>query len=169
MPPAAVSILLYSFLLQLILLLLRTCLPSSLTWRQEASLQAEIRRLHREADKLNTPHTFSKSARLTRQAAAKEKELEALRARSSVIWWPAVRLILPRIVQVVGFLVVTWTFYSRPVIILPVRFVQPFVWLFALPRGAKWFGGGAVSASSWMLLCNYVSSGIVSRFASPAH
>lgn len=159
--PDAISVLLFSLLLECVLVVLRVCLPSSFTWRREALLQAEIRKLLREADALNRPDTFSRSARLSRQAAAKEKELNELRSHPSAVWWPAARLLLPRVLQALSFIVVTWVFTSRPVVVLPARMVWPVGWLLAFPHSAKWYGGGAVSASSWMVLCSWVTNSLV--------
>ncbi|CAI7856763.1 unnamed protein product, partial [Closterium sp. NIES-53] len=62
---------------EVILRALRRFLPENLSARKEAALAAEIKRLKKEANRLNTPSTFSRSALLTRTATAKEKELNA--------------------------------------------------------------------------------------------
>ncbi|CAI5488809.1 unnamed protein product [Closterium sp. Naga37s-1] len=75
--PTAIATFVIVVLGEVILRALRCFLPENLSARKEAALAAEIKRLKKEANRLNTPSTFSRSALLTRTATAKEKELNA--------------------------------------------------------------------------------------------
>ncbi|CAI5994150.1 unnamed protein product [Closterium sp. NIES-65] len=98
----------------------------NLSARKEAALAAEIKRLKKEANRLNTPSTFSRSALLTRTATAKEKELNALKAQPSRIWWTLIRFVLPYTIQACAYVLLVLSFRSKPVVILPVDVVYPF-------------------------------------------
>ncbi|CAI5535393.1 unnamed protein product [Closterium sp. Naga37s-1] len=102
------------------------------------------------------PSTFSRSALLTRTATAKEKELNALKAQPSRVWWTLIRFVLPYTIQACAYVLLVLSFRSKPVVILPVDVVYPFGSMLAFPHGAKWQGGGAVSVFAWLALTSRV-------------
>ncbi|CAI5515430.1 unnamed protein product [Closterium sp. Naga37s-1] len=154
--PPAIATFVIVVLGEVILRALRRFLPENLSARKEAALAAEIKRLKKEANRLNTPSTFSRSALLTRTATAKEKELNALKAQPSRIWWTLIRFVLPYTIQACAYVLLVLSFRSKPVVILPVDVVYPFGSMLAFPHGAKWQGGGAVSVFAWLALTSRV-------------
>ncbi|CAI5461658.1 unnamed protein product [Closterium sp. Yama58-4] len=154
--PPAIATFVIVVLGEVILRALRRFLPENLSARKEAALAAEIKRLKKEANRLNTPSTFSRSALLTRTATAKEKELNALKAQPSRVWWTLIRFVLPYTIQACAYVLLVLSFRSKPVVILPVDVVYPFGSMLAFPHGVKWQGGGAVSVFAWLALTSRV-------------
>jgi len=123
-------------------------------------LKAEIVEIRKEAAPLNNPSTFSKHAKLERKAAAKDKELEKLKAK----WESPKYKLLQKVPLLMRSGVWTWILYSQgkvPVIQLGKEAVWPIGPLLSFPYGGDWMGGGAVSCVFWLALCHKFSGMLV--------
>lgn len=111
-------------------------------------LQRQIAALEAEAKPLNTPHTYSKFAKLNRKIEPLRDDASALsqvvgmqRAKRVPIWLKV------RVAQVVGVLLILYCTYGRT--------------LAPLPLGMRSFWFTNITPFTWMLICNVV----VKRFS----
>eukprot|EP00897_Mesotaenium_endlicherianum_P006987 jgi/Mesen1/6316/ME000325S05450 len=127
--------------------------------RQEIKLQAELRDLRRKAESLNTPDTFAKAAKFQRAAAAKEKELNALREGApQSLARPLIRQALVAVVKAGLYGGLLCAFWHTPILVVPPSLVYPFGGWLAFPKGSLWQGGGALAIGPWLVLCSRVSN-----------
>lgn len=128
--------------------------------RMIKKLRTEIAEIRKEAAPLNNPSTFAKHAKLERQAAAKEKEMEKLKAE----WESPKHKMMQKIPLLTRLAVWTWVLYIQgkvPVIQLGKKAAWPIGPLLSFPYGGDWMGGGAVSCVFWLSLCHKFSSMLV--------
>eukprot|EP00873_Tetraselmis_striata_P038978 jgi/Tetstr1/459242/TSEL_000051.t1 len=129
-------------------------------------LRAEAASLKHQAAALNTPATFSKCAKLERQALAREKEVERLEEQLGA---RAGAMRLARVVRALKALLwfgVTVWFWNRPLLYLPPGLLAPLGSLLASPHLKLWRGVGAVTALPWLSICNSACSGAIRRLVS---
>ncbi|KAL3683833.1 hypothetical protein R1sor_001855 [Riccia sorocarpa] len=131
---------------------------------RESELLKEIRELHRSADSFSTPSTFSKAAKLKRQATLKEKELAALRQDISgqTNWWFTLYSAAPKALKFTVYIILAQWFWRTSVATVPISFVQPFEFLVSPDKKAA---GGEVTVGiiSWLILTSRVSKFITSK------
>ncbi|KAJ9515960.1 hypothetical protein QJQ45_016859 [Haematococcus lacustris] len=120
---------------------------------QCATLTAEIAELRREAVRLNTPATFSKSAKAQREAARKEKELALLNQPSSPNWQHTAGRCI-RVLQVVLPVAAGVWCWGQPVAQVLPSAAWPVGGLLSKPHGAAWSATGLVAAWPWFMLCS---------------
>jgi|APGre2960657444_1045066.scaffolds.fasta_scaffold08924_4 hypothetical protein len=121
----------------------------------QRELTRESRELRRRAAELNAPQTFAQSAKLARQAALKEKEVEHLRASAA-----AHRRRAPALAKWALQLAAVAALWGAPVLIAP---GPPLGWpldgwLAATPLKGAQLAPGAVGALPFALLCGRVAS-----------
>ncbi|CAM6122499.1 unnamed protein product [Calypogeia fissa] len=133
--------------------------PSGGLTEQERQLLKEIKELNKSANELSSPATFSKSAKLKRQAAAKEKELSQLRQELSLRkGWnvPSSTILAQALKAAVYILLVLW-FWRTPVATVPVALLKPSDYF--LKIGKKDVSGNlvAVGIIAWLVMSSRVS------------
>lgn len=136
-------------------------LPGLLRSTKGDALAKEIKAMKKEARILNTPDTFSQSAKIQRMVLAKEKELKQLQEKKGP--QQIISLLVPVLLRLLKFgfysAVVLW-YWSTPVVTLPLRVLQPFGVFLAWPFGAQWRGGGAVSIVAWLAISSRVGEAL---------
>jgi len=156
-------LLLFSGLLLLQITLRFRGSPKKRMSTQKAELVRQIKELKREAEALNTPATFAKSAKLRRAAAAKEKELAALKQPSGVeaYGWLATKLSLSLVIKVAVILGLGGWFRQMHVASVPASLLRPFGGMLAV-RGSD-SDMVNVSVMPWMVLSTTVASYLVNN------
>ncbi|BBN04188.1 tail-anchored protein insertion receptor [Marchantia polymorpha subsp. ruderalis] len=159
---AAAAIFVILLLLHLFLEYYSRITPTGQLRPQERELVKEIRELHRAADALATPATFSKSAKLKRSAAAKEKELALLRQNLALQkgWWLSLYSTAPNALEVVVYMILAQWFWHTSVATIPASFLQPVSFLqpYELSSNKESLGGEvAVGILPWLALTSRVS------------
>lgn len=133
------------------------------------ALELEIKALLRDAKALDTPSTFSKCAKLERQANKKEKECELLKADASV--HPS----LLRAISALKYLVCTalcYQFWYSPIAYIPTELIAPMTNRMSFPHKYPEDAGtpamSGISMMGWLFVCDRAASGLVSAIDSVA-
>eukprot|EP00199_Chlamydomonas_sp_CCMP681_P006310 CAMPEP_0119111958 /NCGR_PEP_ID=MMETSP1180-20130426/38054_1 /TAXON_ID=3052 ORGANISM="Chlamydomonas cf sp, Strain CCMP681" /NCGR_SAMPLE_ID=MMETSP1180 /ASSEMBLY_ACC=CAM_ASM_000741 /LENGTH=200 /DNA_ID=CAMNT_0007099229 /DNA_START=35 /DNA_END=637 /DNA_ORIENTATION=- len=131
-------------------------------------LQQEIVLMKREAARLNTPATFSQSAKLERLVASKEKELAATQSATGTAKWRGQLAKYARTGQTVLAVLAGILLWGQAVAQLPDQLGWPMTWALAWPHAKRFAMHGCISAPVFSLLCVRACRAIL-QSALPAH
>eukprot|EP01090_Pellita_catalonica_P022215 TRINITY_DN854_c0_g1_i1.p2 TRINITY_DN854_c0_g1~~TRINITY_DN854_c0_g1_i1.p2 ORF type:complete len:157 (+),score=19.06 TRINITY_DN854_c0_g1_i1:256-726(+) len=124
----------------------------------ETEISAQIGMLRRDAEKVNTPRTFVKYARIQRKIKALEKiqEEQAKKRQVSSIVTRILMFCFRRSLKYFAALFVIYLWWDTPIFLGSPATFFPFSSLFAYPHGA-----GAVGIVFWVVMSRQVISQIL--------